>query len=90
MSTDSHDDEIARALASIRSRLDQLSSITAENILIPGGPQERYHHIIEEAYAALGLVETEVDALRAELEHQHARLDELRDAALAEIVQDEE
>ena len=71
MSTDSQDDEIARALAGIRNRLDTLASITAETILIPGGPQERYHHIIEEAYVALGLIETQVDALRAELEYQH-------------------
>jgi hypothetical protein len=90
MSTNSPDDEIARALAGIRSRLDTLASINAENILIPGGPQERYHHIIEEAYVALGLIETQVDELRAELEYQHARLDELRDAALAEIIHEQE
>jgi hypothetical protein len=78
------DDEIARALQGIRHRLDRLSSITAENILMPGGPQEHYHQIIEEAYAALGLIETEVDTLRAELAYQHTRLDEARDAALAE------
>ena len=78
------EDEIAAALAGIRSRLDTLASITAENILIPGGPQERYHQIVEEAYAALGLLETQVDELRAELEYQHKRLDEARDAALAE------
>jgi hypothetical protein len=62
-------DEIARALAGICNRLDTLSSITAENILVPSGPQERYHHIIEEAYVALGLIETQVDELRAELEY---------------------
>ena len=90
MNTDSHDDEIARALVGIRSRLDTLASITAENILIPSGPQERYYHIVEEAYAALGLIETQVDELRAELEYQHTRLDELRDAALAEIIQEQE
>ena len=84
------DADIARALQGIRSRLDTLASITAENILIPGGPQERYHHIIEEAYAALGLLETQVDELRTELEYQHTRLDELRDAALAEIVHEQE
>jgi hypothetical protein len=84
------DDEIARALVGIRSRLDTLASITAENILIPGGPQERYHQIVEEAYAALGLLETQVDELRAELEYQHTRLDELRDAALAQVIQEEE
>lgn len=77
------DEEIAAALQDIRNRLDTLASITAENIVIPGGPQEHYHQIIEEAYVALGLVETEVDALRAELEYQHTRLDEARDAALA-------
>lgn len=81
--------EIAAALHGIRNRLDTLASITRENILIPSGPQERYHHIIEEAYVALGLIETEVDALRAELEYQHKRLDEARDAALAETIQEE-
>jgi hypothetical protein len=84
------DDDLAAALAGIRSRLDTLTSIIAENILIPGGPQERYHHIIEEAYAALGLIETQVDELRAELEYQHKRLDEARDAALAEATQEKE
>lgn len=77
------DEEIAAALQDIRNRLDTLASISAENIVIPGGPQEHYHQIIEEAYVALGLVETEVDALRAELAYQHTRLDEARDAALA-------
>ncbi len=83
----SDQDDISRALAGIRSRLDTLASITTENILIPGGPQERYHTMIEEAYAALGLVETQIDELRAELEYQHARLDEARDAALAQAAQ---
>src|SRR5258708_18759909 len=79
------DDEIAAALSGIRSRLDTLASITAENILIPGEPQKRYHHIIEEAYVALGLIETQVDELRAELEYQHQRLDEARDAPLPQV-----
>lgn len=70
------------ALAGIRSRLDTLASINASNILIPGGPQERYHVIIDEAYAALGLIEAQVDTLREELKHQHVRLDESRNAAL--------
>jgi len=42
----SDQDDISRALAGIRSRLDTLASITTENVLIPGGPQERYHAII--------------------------------------------
>ena len=85
----SNQDDITAAIAGIRSRLDQLASINAANILIPGGPQERYHAIVEEAYAALGLIETQVDELRTELEYQHKRLDEIRDAALAEQVAEE-
>ncbi len=76
-------DDITTAIVGIRSRLETLASINDDNILIPGGSQERYHAIIEEAYAALGLIETQVDELRAELEYQHKRLDEIRDAALA-------
>lgn len=83
-------DEISAAIADIRSRLDTLAIITADNILIPGGPQERYHAIVEEAYAALGLIETQIDELRAELEYQHKRLDEIRDAALASASQEKE
>src|SRR6266480_209780 len=78
-------DEITAAIQGIRSRLDTLASITASNILVPNGPQERYHQIVEEAYVALGLIETQVDELRAELEYQHKRLDEARDAALTEV-----
>ncbi len=80
----SNHDDITAAIAGIRSRLDQLASINAANILIPGGPQSRYHAIIEEAYAALGLIETQIEELRTELEYQHKRLDEARDAALAQ------
>ena len=81
------DNEIAAALAGIRNHLDTLASINTENILISGGPQERYHQIVEEAYTALGLIETQVDELRSELEYQHKRLDEARDAALAQAIE---
>jgi hypothetical protein len=84
------DNEISAALQGIRSRLDTLASITASNMLVPGGPQEHYHQIAEEAYAALGLIETQVDELRTELEYQHKRLDEVRDAALAEVIERQE
>jgi hypothetical protein len=79
----SNQDDITAAVAGVRSRLDTLASINADNIRIPGGPQERYHAVIEEAYAVLGLIETHIDELRTELEYQHKRLDEIRDAALA-------
>ena len=81
---DISENEISAALQGVRNRLDTLASINADNIFIPGGPQEPYHQIVEEAYAALGLIETQTDELRAELEYQHKRLDELRDAALAD------
>jgi hypothetical protein len=81
-------DEITTAIQGIRSRLDTLASITDETMFIPGGPQEQYHQIVEEAYVALGLIETQVDELRAELEYQHKQLDEARDAALAQSVRE--
>ncbi len=80
----SNQDDITAAIAGIRSPLDQLASINTANILVPGDPQERYHAIVEEAYAALGLIETQIEELRTELEYQHKRLDEARDAALAQ------
>ena len=84
------DGDITAALQGIRNRLDTLASITAENILMPGGPQEHYHQMVEEAYAALGLIETQVDALRSELEYQHGRLDEARAAAFAAAIERQE
>lgn len=74
-------EEIYAALQIIFARLDTLASIPASNILIPGGPQARYHEIVEETGAALGQVETVVDMLREQLEDEHRRLDEARDAA---------
>ena len=35
------ENEISAAIQGIRTRLETLASINAENILIPGGPQER-------------------------------------------------
>ncbi len=75
-------DDITAAIVGIRSRLDTLARINADNIAAPGGPQSRYHQIVEEAYAALGLNEAQIDELRTELEYQHKHLDEIRDAAL--------
>src|SRR6266566_285295 len=75
--------DISADFRRLRACLDTLQSINAENILIPDGPQDRDHEIIEMAYTALGRRETEVDALSEELEHQHKRLDAARDAALA-------
>ncbi|SRR6266851_3809423 len=86
----SDQDDITAAIAGIRSRLDTLASIEASNILIPGGPEARYHAIVEEAYAALSLIETHIDELRAELEYQHKRLDEIRDVQHASASREQE
>lgn len=82
--------DISRAIQDLHDRLDTLASINEANILIPGGPQEHYHQLVVEAYAVLGLIETEVDTLRQELEHQHQRLDRARNTALAEAIQESE
>jgi hypothetical protein len=37
----SNQDDITAAIEGLRSRLDTLASITAGNLVIPGGPQER-------------------------------------------------
>ena len=81
-------EELYAALHIVYAKLDTLASIDAANILIPGGPQARYHEIIEEAGAALGQVETVVDTLREQLEYEHRRLDEARDAALKEATEE--
>jgi hypothetical protein len=86
----SDQDDITVALAGIRSRLDTLASINEANILIPGGPQERYHVIVEEAYVVFGLIETQIDEMRTELAYQHRRLDDMRDVALAKVTQKKE
>lgn len=74
----------------LQTCLETLQSVNAENMLISGGPQERYHEILEMAYTALGRIETEVDALSEELEHQHQCLDAARDAALAQALKESE
>ena len=86
----SQHDGIAAALQGLHHRLDTLRSINEANILIPGDPQEQYHQIVEEAYVVLGRIETEVNALRQELEYQHQRLDSASDAALAEALRESE
>jgi hypothetical protein len=45
-------------------------------------PQPGYQDLLEEAYAALAEVETELDQLGAELEYHHHRLDTTRNEQL--------
>jgi hypothetical protein len=76
------EEEISRIVIGIRLRIDTLASINDRNMMAPGWPPSRYLLVIEEAYAALRIVESHIDTLRAELEYQHIRLDEIRDIAL--------
>ncbi len=71
--------DISTTLQSLYALLDELRSIDTADVL--GTP---YHPTLEAAYAALGRIETELDALGQELEYHHQRLDSARDAALAE------
>jgi hypothetical protein len=77
-------DDLYSALKILYARLGTLASINNAGIL---NLQAHYHEIVEEAGVALGQVETIVDALRAEFEYQHRRLDEARDAALKEAIE---
>lgn len=79
--------DLYTALQTVYARLGTLASINSADILRPTGPQAGYHEFVEDAGAALGKVETIVDALREELEYQHRRLDEARDAALKEAAE---
>jgi hypothetical protein len=67
-----------------------LAGINEATLIIPDGAQERYYAIIEEAYTVLGHIETQIDELRTELAYQHRRLDEIRDAELANASQKQE
>ena len=81
----SNQDDIISTLQTIYTLLDELRSIDNADVL-----STTYHPTLEAAYAALGKVETEMDALRVELEYQHQRLDTARDAALAEATKESE
>lgn len=77
-------DDLYSALQILYARLGALASINNADIL---NLQTRYHEIVEDAGAALGKVETMVDALRAEFEYQHRRMDEARDATFREATE---
>lgn len=68
-------DELSVAVQIMRSHVKKLASMT--------NARKQYHHLVEEALATWGSIETEMEALRSEIEYHHERLDGLRDAALA-------
>jgi len=71
-------DEIEALLTTIRTfyaKLEQLRAMQGPELLLPGRT-ETYKETLEDAYAAYGQLETTIDALGAELEYQHKRLDE--------------
>lgn len=54
--------------------LEQLREMTGPELGLPGGV-ERYHQLLEDAYAAYGRLETQVDEWGQQLEYDHQRLD---------------
>ena len=77
--------DISSTLQSLSALLDELRSISNDDVL-----STPYHPTLEAAYAALGKIETEIDAIGQELEYQHQRLDSARDARLSEATQESE
>ena len=77
--------DITSTLQTLYALLDELRSIDTADVL-----NTPYHPTLEAAYAAMGKVETEVDALGQELEFQHQRLDSARDARLSEATKESE
>ena len=64
-----------QALQTLYARLDTLRHIKVSDMLYPG-QQTTFEQTIEEAYAALAKIETELDELGETLEYHHARLGE--------------
>ena len=63
------------ALQTLYARLDTLRHMKVSDMLYPG-QQTAFEQTIEEAYAALAKIETELDELGETLEYHHARLGE--------------
>src|SRR5207248_5730272 len=62
-----------QALQTLYARLDALRHMKVSDMLSPG-QQTTFEQTIEEAYAALAKIETELDELGETLEYHHARL----------------
>lgn len=68
-------EQMREALRTLYARMADLREMEGPVFLLPGRVQ-RYHEILEEAYAAYGQVETTIEALGQEREAHHARLDQ--------------
>ena len=62
-----------QAVQTLYARLDTLHHMKVSDILYPG-QQTAFEQTIEEAYAALAKIETELEELGETLEYHHARL----------------
>jgi hypothetical protein len=65
---------LIEALHTLYASLETLRSFEGPEFLLPGRI-DQYHSALEDAYAVYGKVETTIDELGQELEHQHTRLD---------------
>ena len=62
-----------QAVQTLYARLDTLRYMKVSDMLSPG-QQTTFEQTIEEAYAALAKIETELEELGESLEYHHARL----------------
>ena len=62
-----------QAVQTLYARLETLRHMKVSDLLSPG-QQTTVEQTLEEAYAALAKLETELDGLGETLEYQHARL----------------
>jgi hypothetical protein len=62
-------------LRTLYARLETLRHMEGDEIVLLN-QQKQYEQTLEDAYAALALLETKVDELGQELEYQHQRLGE--------------
>ena len=69
----SNQEATIQALQTLYARLDALRHMNVSDILYPG-QQTMVEQTIEEAYAALAKIETELEELGETLEYHHARL----------------
>ena len=67
------ENELLTDMRTLSACLKQLGEMTGSEILLSG--RERYHELLENAYAAYGRVETQVDEWGQQLEYEHQRLD---------------
>lgn len=68
------ENELLANMRTLSACLEQLREMTGPEMLL-SGRIEHYHQLLEDAYAAYGRIETQVDEWGQQLEYEHQRLD---------------